>query len=414
LTPRNAAEDEAESKGRTGDPLLRKLVQFSQFLRENRLEVTLAETLDAARSLLIIDMSDKGPFYHATRATLVKRSEDYAAFELLFERFWMGKTRAGSPAGRITPTAEEAKPSIKRVNLDQVGSQLRFKAQQPAIPGVNSPFRAEEENTTEQLLVVYSPTETIAKKRFRNLSAEGSPLLKRMLKKFARRGATLPGRRLVSSEAGEIDFRKTFRTSLGSGGQLIGLQRRRRKISKSNMVLFCDISGSMDSFSNQLLRLLYHACNTTRRTEVFAFSTRLVRLNRYLEGRSFRNASKAISENVSVWSSGTRIGSALGTLLAQYPGSLRSYTVFVIISDGWELDDLDILEANLRRVRRRVNRIIWLNPLADSLSYRPLSAGMKTALPYVDILAGLKIFTDQREFERVLGKSIAPLMQRVK
>lgn len=412
MTPPNAAEDEAESEGRTGDLLLRKLVQFSQLLRENRLEVTPAETLDAARSLLLLDMSDKGPFYHATRAALVKRSEDYAAFELLFERFWMGKSRAGSPAGRITPTAEEARPSIKRVNLDQVGSQLRVKAQQTAISDVNSLFRAEERNTTKQLLVVYSPTETFAKKSFRNLNAEGSPLLKRMLKKFARRVATRPGRRLVSSEAGEIDLRKTFRSSLGAGGQLIGLQRRRRKISKSNIVLLCDISGSMDSFSNQLLKLLYHACNTTRRTEVFAFSTRLVRLNRYMEGRSFWNASKAISENVSVWSSGTRIGSALGTLLTQYPGSLRSYTVFVIISDGWELDDLDILEANLRRIRRRVNRIIWLNPLADSLNYSPLSAGMKTALPYVDIFAGLKIFTDQREFERVLGKSIAPLMQR--
>jgi uncharacterized protein with von Willebrand factor type A (vWA) domain len=412
LTPQNAAKDEAESERRTRDLLFRKFVQFPHFLRENGLQVTPAETLDAARSLSLIDMSDRGPFYHAMRAALVKRSEDYAAFELLFERFWMGESRAESPVGRIGPTTVAAKPSIKRVNLDQVGSHLRAKAQQAAIPGADSPFRTQEKNMAKQLLVVYSPAETLARKSFRNLDAEKSPLLKRMLKKFARRVATRPGRRLVSSEAGKVDLRKTLRTSLGTGGQLIGLQRRRRKISKSNIVLFCDISGSMDSFSDRLLKLVYHACNTTRRTEVFAFSTRLVRLNRYLEGRSFWNASQAISENVSIWSSGTRIGSALGTLLAQYPGSLRSYTVFVIISDGWELDDLDVLEANLRRIRRRVNKIIWLNPLADSPGYRPLSAGMKTALPYVDIFAGLKIFTDQREFERILGKSIAPLVQR--
>jgi len=122
----------------------------------------------------------------------------------------------------------------------------------------------------------------------------------------------------------------------------------------------------MDSHSDQLLELLYYSCNTSRRTEVFAFSTRLIRLNRYLEGRSLWSASQLISENVNFWSSGTRIGSALGTLLTQYPGSLRSSTVLVIISDGWELDDLGILESNLRSIRSSVNRIICVNRLADN------------------------------------------------
>ncbi len=319
----------------------------------------------------------------------------------------MGKRRE-NPAGRLTQTAEESEPSVKRVNVNPVESVSRVAAQRIAAAGADSPFGADEDrDTRKQLLAFYSPAETLGRKSFRNSNAD-SALLKRSLKRFARKMATRPGRRLVPSETGDVDLRRTFRAGLSTGGQFVGLERRRRKISKSKIVLVCDISGSMDSHSDQLLELLYYSCNTSRRTDVFAFSTRLVRLNRYLEGRSLWSASQLISENVNFWSSGTRIGSALGTLLAEYPGSLRSSTVLVIISDGWELGDLGVLESNLGSIRRSVNRIIWLNPLADNPGYEPLTAGMKTALPYIDVFAGLKIFKDRREFERVLGKSIAP------
>ncbi len=352
-------------------------------------------------------MTNKGLFYHAMKTALVKRSEDYPLFERLFERFWMSKGRE-SPAGRLTQTTAESKQSVKRVNANPAESVLRVKAQRRAATGVNSPLGAEENgDMAKQLLAFYSPVETLGRKSFGDLDAKYSSLLKRNLKRFARRVATRPGRRLVSSETGEVDLRKTFRAGLSTGGQFVGLERRRRQISKSNIVLLCDISGSMDSHSDQLLNLLYYSCNTSRRTEAFAFSTRLIRLNRYLEGRSFWSASQLVSENVEFWSSGTRIGSALRTLLAQYPGSLRSSTVLVIISDGWELDDLEMLKSSLRLIQHRVNRVVWLNPLADNPGYEPLTAGMKAALPYIDIFAGLNILRDRREFERVLGKSVA-------
>ena len=400
------AEGEADHATRAVTHLLERLVQFSAFLRDNGLGVTTAETLDAVSSLLLIDMTNTRLFYRAMRAALVKRSEDYALFERAFERFWMRRS-IDSPTGRLSPVTE-SKPSAKRVNINPAEAS-RVTAQQTAPTGMSSPLSADVGDMKRQLLSFYSPAETLGKKAFSNFGAEYSSPLRRSLKRFSRRVATRPGRRLISSESGEVDLRRTFRAGLGTGGEFLGLERRRRKISKSNIVVLCDISGSMDAHSDQLLRLLYLCCNTSLRTEVFAFSTRLVRLNRYLEGRSLLSAAKIVSENVKFWSSGTRIGSALGTVLSHYSGSLRSSTVLVIISDGWELDDLEVLEANLRSIRRRVKRTVWLNPLADNPGYEPLTAGMKTAMPYIDVFAGLKIFTDRREFERVLGKSIAPL-----
>ena len=407
MSSANSGEGKEENTKPIEGHLLERLVQFSMFLRENGLGVTTAETLDVVESLLLIDITNKELFYHATRAALVKRSEDHALFERLFARCWTGE-RSENPAGRVTQTAEDAEPPVKSVNVNPAESVMQVRTQRIAAAGADSPSGADEGgNTRKQLLAFYSPAETLGRRNFRNPSAD-SALLKRSLKRFARKMATRPGRRLIPSETGDVDLRRTFRAGLRSGGQFVSLERRRRKISKSKIVLVCDISGSMDSHSDQLLQLLYYSCNASHRTEVFAFSTRLARLNRYLEGRSLGSASRLISENVNFWSSGTRIGSALGTLLAEYGGSLRSSTVLVIVSDGWELGDLGILESNLRSIRRSVNRIVWLNPLADNPGYEPLTAGMKTALPFIDVFAGLKIFKDRREFERVLGKSIAP------
>ena len=148
-----------------------------------------------------------------------------------------------------------------------------------------------------------------------------------------------------------------------------------------------DVSGSMDFHSTRLLKVLHLAQNTVPDARVFAFSTGLTRMERYLRGRSLRNAAREVSRNVEIWSSGTRIGAALGRLLREYSADLRADTVVVIISDGWEVGELEVLDENLAKMRRRVSKIVWLNPLADDPGYLPKTLGMQTALPYVDLFA---------------------------
>src|SRR6202030_3236585 len=97
-------------------------------------------------------------------------------------------------------------------------------------------------------------------------------------------------------------------------------------------------------------------------SSIFGFSTRVVLLNPYLQGKSLREAMRLISENVDVWSSGTRIGAALRELFVEYSGGLRSSTVFVVISDGWELGDLELFRKELEKIHRQVSEVVWLNP----------------------------------------------------
>ena len=230
--------------------------------------------------------------------------------------------------------------------------------------------------------------------------------MKRGLRTFARRMATRPGRLREISSEGKMDFRRTLRSSLKSGGHMMDLRLVRPKISKSNLVFLCDVSGSMDAFSDKILRLLHYTSNTVRGTDVYAFSTQLVSLNKYIRGKSLSEATRLVSKNVDIWGSGTRIGTALGLLFSKYPGALRQSTVLVIISDGWELGDLELFRMRLGEVKRHVAKLVWFNPQADSPDFSPISAGMKSALPFVDFFSGLGVFWDRVQFEGAFGKAM--------
>lgn len=342
-------------------------------------------------------------FQNTLRTALLKRLEDYDKFDRLFRSFWL-LGHQDNPLGRISiPSGKKIERTIKKSNLgtNEIG-RGRITA--------GSIFSSISSQTDgqEKLLGIYSPLETISRKGFEDLSvARDRAVLKRGMRSLARATATRPGRRFESVQSGShLDFRGMLRQSLRTGEIAFEVERRDKKISKSRLLVLCDISGSMDSYSGRILKLIYHLCNTVRGTKVFGFSTQVVPLNDFLLGKSLTAASTLVSKHVEIWSSGTRIGSALGDLLSEYSGYLKtSTTILVVISDGWELGDIANLRSKMAEVRRRVRGIVWLNPQADSLDYAPLAEGMKMALPYVDVFAGLDIFSNRAKFLRAFRGS---------
>ncbi len=391
---------------------MERLVEFCQILRKEGYGVTPAETQDAAQAVMAIDLSRPEDLHDALKSSLVKRSEDYSRFDELFKTFWLSKrlvNRTENPLGRISVAGGkkiERTLWIPNSKSNQIG-RGRITA--------GSMFSSTSPNAEDagKMLGIYSPLETTSRKSFEDLNlADDRALLKRGLRSFARATATRPGRRYFASRAGErFDFRRTLRKNLKTGGHAVEIELRKRKLSKSRLVVLCDISGSMDSYSGRVLKLIYLLGNTIRGSQVFGFSTRVVPLNRYLQGKSLREASHLVSENIDIWSSGTRIGSALGDLLSNHSGLLRSSTVFIVISDGWELGDLEILRSRLNEISRRVARIVWLNPQADSPDYVPLAEGMKNSLPYIDTFAGLDVLSNRVKFRRAFGPGTSKIMQ---
>ncbi|GBC75446.1 hypothetical protein HRbin06_00764 [archaeon HR06] len=162
----------------------------------------------------------------------------------------------------------------------------------------------------------------------------------------------------------------------------------------------------MDSYSSYLIELLYHFKNYLHNTEVFIFSTSLLRISDELSYGDLYYVAKIISERVKIWGSGTKIGHCLDIFIREYGELIDKYTLLIIISDGWDMGDIDLLEKNLKWLKDRVKEIIWLNPLLDIPNYKPLTLGMKAALPFIGIFCSPSIFKDSKIYEKYLGKAI--------
>ncbi|MFL6279475.1 MAG: vWA domain-containing protein, partial [Vicinamibacterales bacterium] len=173
--------------------------------------------------------------------------------------------------------------------------------------------------------------------------------------------------------------------SVRTGGDVITLSRRMRRVRTRPLVLLCDISRSMERYSRMLLHFAHAVMARHRRVEAFVFSTELTRITRQLRIHRPDAALKAVSDAVPDWSGGTRIGGAMREFHQRWSRRvLTGGPVVLLISDGWDRGDPGGLAAEIARLQRSSHRLIWLSPLLGSADYAPLTRGLQAALPFVD------------------------------
>jgi uncharacterized protein with von Willebrand factor type A (vWA) domain len=184
-----------------------------------------------------------------------------------------------------------------------------------------------------------------------------------------------------------VDMRRTLRTSLRTGGDPIKLARRHRQIQPRRLVMLCDISGSMEPYARAYLQFLTCAAGAGPNAEAFVFATRLTRLTRALAGRNPERAIQRAAAAAPDWSSGTRIGDALKRFNDTHGrrGMARG-AVIVILSDGWERGDPQLVGQEMERLARLAHQIVWVNPRVSASEFAPQAGGMAAALPHCDAL----------------------------
>jgi uncharacterized protein len=201
-------------------------------------------------------------------------------------------------------------------------------------------------------------------------------------KRLARR---VSRRRRPTRRGGVIDLRRSMRANMMKD-EIIELRRRERRRRKVKLVLLCDVSGSMDLYSRFLLQFLYALQNVFGRVETFTFATRLTRVTEQLRGPSYQVALRRLTE-VRDFSGGTRIGESLQEFNHTWGHLVDRRTIVLILSDGWDTGEPELLGAEMLALKRKAGRVIWLNPLLGNPSYEPLTRGMAVALPLVDHFA---------------------------
>jgi uncharacterized protein len=360
----------------SGVPLDADLVvhttRFCRLLREEGLASTPGDSVDAARALALVEVTDREELKTALRSVLVHRVEDFPLFADCFDAFWGGGQKA--PTAWLRRNAPPAPKKEKRVPLS-LDRWMRNEGQ---------PEVARE----EALLPAPSSLESSGRQDFASFHDEALRDVTRVARRIARRLALRPSRRWEPGRNGaRPHLRRTLRLSVKTGGELSELAFRQRKVRRTKLVVLADVSGSMDLYVRLFLQFLFALQHSFARVETFAFSTRLTRITEQLKSRGYAQALDELASEVTDWNGGTRIGDSLGAFLQGWPRLLDRNTVVIVLSDGWETGDPEVLGTALEAMHRRVARLVWLNPLLGSPDYEPLTQGMVAALPHLDVFA---------------------------
>ena len=347
------------------------LLLFGRVLRAAGLDVHHGRLLDAVRALEWIGITSRADVRGTLRSLLVHRHDDLALFDEAFDLFFQPH-RAPSPGLPLFSLGE--RPRV--VVTPSPGSRLDV-AIEDAGPASSAPVT--------RAVGAWSPNSVSRTKDFGEFSHAELEHARRLLEKLPWTFSVRRTRRWQRAATGSVDLRPVLRRNLMEGGEPIDLPRRQRRDAARPLVLLGDVSGSMERYSRMLLHLLYGLGRSGARVETFLFATRLTRVTRHLAGRRANEAFARVARDVQDWGGGTRIGEALRTFNTRWARRvMRNGPIVLIVSDGWDRGDPELLAAELARVRRSCRRVIWLNPLLGSSAYQPLTRGMQAALRQVD------------------------------
>ncbi len=351
--------------------MLGRVVGFSRALHNAGVEVNAGNLIDLCDSFQYISLHNRSDFYAAARATLVSRYDDLETFDEVFRAFWARPILPDDMT--LTDTDAGGDPDLDvQADVNEVVDTADLQEE------------AEGEGESEE--VGYSPDEALMGKDLAAMSDREIEQARKVIHEIVNIIANRRSRRRVPENRGaELDFRRTWRRNALYGSDGVELMMKRRRIKKTKLMLLCDVSGSMDCYSRFLIRFIYALKREIRDVEVGVFSTRMTAISRLLKTKGIEESLVEVADTVHDWAGGTDIGGCLREFNDQFARDmLHSRTVMIIVSDGWDRGDPDLMRQEMARLRKRVHKLMWLNPLLGTPGYQPLCLGMKTALPYLD------------------------------
>ena len=346
------------------DAVVRHVVTFGRVLREVGLEVGPGRVADALRGIGAVDLTRQQDVYFALRQTLVSRHDELDLFDRAFNAWFL---RAPVLPPVRTAPSPVAQQTVGESLSDGAGGE-------------------QDDEMGDPLELGASGHELLRDKDFAEMTPDEYRRVRRLIAAIAEDRPLRDSRRRRSDPRGDrLDMRRLIRQSLRTGGDPVDRPYRARKEVPRKLVVLCDVSGSMDAYARALVLFLHAAVGAGPGVEAFAFGTRLSRLTPELGTRDPESALEKCTEAVTDWGSGTRIGASLKEFNDLYgKRALSRGAVVVIVSDGWERQDPELVGREMARLARAAYAVVWVNPLKGNPEYQPLAGGMRAALPYVD------------------------------
>jgi uncharacterized protein with von Willebrand factor type A (vWA) domain len=365
--------------------LLDNLVIFGRVLRRAGFQVHSGRLAELAEALGYVDLRVRDEVYHACRALLVQRQDQMAVFDLAFALFW--REHHDAQSGGPAHGTQSVEPGASSVETELLAIEELDRTAEDA-PDADPPAE-------EGRLKTWSDGGALARKDFAAFTTDDLAEARAALARLVWQPGQRRTRRWIRGRGPRVDLRRAIAESLRSGGDVVKLPRRKRRVRPRPLVLLCDVSGSMERYSRMLLHFAHTLTQRHRRVETFLFATRLTRVTRELRAAGPDEALAAVSGSVTDWSGGTRIGAVMKEFHQRWSRRvLHGGPVALLISDGWDRGDPVELGQQIARLQRSCHRLIWLNPLIGTADYAPLTRGLQAALPFVDDFLPVRTLTN--------------------
>jgi uncharacterized protein with von Willebrand factor type A (vWA) domain len=365
------------------------ITHFARALRKAGLPIGPGRVLDAIRAVEAAGFSERTDFYWTLHACFVSRPEHRPVFAQVFRLFWRDPRYLEQmmslmlPAVRGVQDDRTAAPAEKRAAEALLDGALRD------LPGVDDQDLPPEEIEIDARFTL-SPQERLRSLDFEQMSTAEMAEARRMLARLTLPVRPLPSRRTVADALGSRpDWRGTLRASLRQGGEIPRLFRKSPSQRWPNLIVICDISGSMAQYSRMVLQFVHAVANRKgqgwARVHAFTFGTRLTNVTRHLRQRDVDAALAAAGAEAQDWSGGTRIAACLHAFNRDWARRvLGQGAVVLLITDGLDRDEGGDLGREMERLHLSARRLIWINPLLRWDGFAPKAGGIRAMLPHVD------------------------------
>ncbi len=398
----------------TSSYLEENLAVFISLLRQEGLPVSTTEMFDALKALEHVDLSSREEFKSALQATLVKNTRDRGCFNRLFDNFFVPPEVQAQRNKQV----EHRKKQFTH-ELDQARKELQFKGENLQLsPEELVQYRSMSKEQREKLKQFMYKTETgvNVESRFRPIlesvvkshlrycknqqgqsnrqdetggsgRGEGAgagknkdellremdiqaitktdlPEAEQLLQQLSRKLAVkILRRRRSGPRSGVLDLRRSLRENMRYGGTIFKLKHKPKRRSRQQILLLCDVSGSMKSYSTFVIQFLHGLRETVRDLSCFTFADRLENLTGELKGKNdLQYLLDRVIRRSETWGGGTNLGISLEVLNKKYPDLLNNRTSVIVVSDTKTIA-LDQAAKELGSLKDRVKRVIWLNPM---------------------------------------------------
>ena len=368
--------------------LVHNITHFARALRKAGLPIGPGRVIAAIDAIAAVGFTARADFYWALHGIFVSRPEERIIYDQVFRLFWRDPQYLEHMMTFLIPTVRGAQEDRIAGPGEKRAAQALLDGQGPKPPPM--PDQDEEPLIDIDASATQSSTERLRTLDFELMSVEEMAAAKHMLSRLSLPVAPLKTRRMQAAPSGRaIDARATLRAALRYGGEVLQLKRRAPRERWPNLVVLCDISGSMSQYSRMALHFVHAVANQRgqgwSKVHAFTFGTRLTNITRHLRTRDVDQALAAAGAQAQDWSGGTRIGTSIAAFNRDWSRRvLGQGAVVLLITDGLDRDDGGALTSAVERLHLSCRRLIWLNPLLRWEGFAPRASGIRAMLPHVD------------------------------